>query len=188
MRWYLLKTWAGREEELVNEVRRSVSTSSYKECFVIYQERIWRKQQRNIVQMKVLFPGCVFLTCETSEFTLQKIERIPAIARLIASGSLTILRMMEEDAAFLEKISGKKHIVKLSYVLKDENGNICKLSEPLNIFFGQIERMQFKKRYAMVRHQLWGEDRQFVLGIMFKEDMNQMVLEQEKSDGRYDLR
>ena len=48
MQWYLLKTWAGREEELVQEIRRTVPGHMYKECFVIYQERIWRKQQKSI--------------------------------------------------------------------------------------------------------------------------------------------
>ena len=39
VQWYLLKTWAGREEELVQEIRRTVPGHMYKECFVIYQER-----------------------------------------------------------------------------------------------------------------------------------------------------
>ena len=34
----------------------------------------------------------------------------------------------------------------------------------------KIERIQLKKRYAMVRHKLWGEERAIVLGIMLKED------------------
>ena len=64
VQWYLLKTWAGREEELVQKIRRTVPASAYQECFVIYQERIWRKQQKSIVHVEPLFPGCVFLTGE----------------------------------------------------------------------------------------------------------------------------
>ena len=67
VQWYLLKTWTGREEELVREVQKIIPPQMYEECFVIWQERIWRKQQKSIVHMEPLFPGCVFLTCRERE-------------------------------------------------------------------------------------------------------------------------
>ncbi len=200
VQWYLLKTWAGREEELVREVQKIVPPQMYEECFVIWQERIWRKQQKSIVHMEPLFPGCVFLTCREREagtegkdlpgnedaagykaiagnkavtengLFLPFLEKIPAAAQMMAGGIFTIFPMTGEDGQFLEKISGNEHVVRLSYVQKDEEGNICKLSEPLKVFQGQVERFQLKKRYAMVRHRLWGEERTFVLGIVLNED------------------
>lgn len=175
MLWYLIKTWVGREEELVREIRRTVPSQVYNECFVIYQERIWRKQQRSIVHVEPLFPGCVFLTGKESEPILHRIVRIPTMARLMDCGSLTILPMTREDGNFLEKISGNEHLVRLSYVLKDEAGNICRLSEPLKNCQAQIERIQFKKRYAMVRCRLWGEEQVIVLGIILKEDADRKL-------------
>lgn len=182
MLWYLLKTWTGQEEEVVSEIRRTVPAELYKECFVIYQERVWRKQQRSIVQEKPLLPGCAFLTSDQSVSILSRIERIPAISRMIICGGLNILRMTEEDGLFLEKISGKEHVVKLSYVLKDDQGKICQLSEPLNGFQGKIDRIQWKKRYAMARHRLWGEERTFVLGIVLKEDICREHAAEKKED------
>ena len=200
VQWYLLKTWAGREEELVREVQKIVPPQMYEECFVIWQERIWRKQQKSIVHMEPLFPGCVFLTCREREagtegkdlpgnedaagykaaagnkavtengLFLPFLEKIPAAAQMMAGGIFTIFPMTGEDGQFLEKISGNEHVVRLSYVQKDEEGNICKLSEPLKVFQGQVERFQLKKRYAMVRHRLWGKERTFVLGIVLNED------------------
>ena len=200
VQWYLLKTWAGREEELVREVQKIVPPQMYEECFVIWQERIWRKQQKSIVHMEPLFPGCVFLTCREREagtegkdlpgnedaagykaiagnkavtengLFLPFLEKIPAAAQMMDGGIFTIFPMTGEDGQFLEKISGDEHVVRLSYVQKDEEGNICKLSEPLKVFQGQVERFQLKKRYAMVRHRLWGEERTFVLGIVLNED------------------
>ena len=206
VQWYLLKTWTGREEELVREVQKIIPPQMYEECFVIWQERIWRKQQKSIVHMEPLFPGCVFLTCREREAgaegkdlpgnkavagnqaaagsedvaeneavtenrsLLQSLEKIPAAAQMMAGGVFTILPMTGEDGQFLEKISGDEHVVRLSYVQKDEEGNICKLSEPLKVFQEQVERFQLKKRYAMVRHRLWGEERTFVLGIVLNED------------------
>ncbi len=194
--WYLLKTWAGREEELVKEVQRILPPQMYEECFVIRQERIWRKQQKSIVHLESLFPGCVFLTCREMEekseidvgegletletvaerrqvlqrLVLHHLEKFLADSRTMAGGEAAILPMTREDGQFLKKISGDEHVVRLSYVQKDEEGNICKLSEPLKVFQGQVERFQLKKRYAMVRHRLWGEERTFVLGIVLNED------------------
>lgn len=176
MWWYLLKTWIGKEEDLVNEIRRTVPPSMYHECFVIYHERIWRKQQRSVVHMELLFPGYVFLTSKETGSLFHGLGQIPAIAGLMICGGLTILPMMKEDGEFLTKISGKDHIVRLSYVLKDDQGQVCRVSEPLEVCKDYIERYQFKKRYAMVRHRLWGEEQAIVLGIILKEDAEQKLL------------
>ena len=176
MLWYLIKTWVGQEEDLVKEIRRTVASYLFKECFVIYQERIWRKQQRSIVHRELLFPGCVFLTCEGEEIgrISRRRELAAGISRLMGRSGLSILPMMPEDARFLEELSGREHRVKLSYVQKDEEGKISRLSEPLKGCQGQIERFQFKKRYAMVRHKLWGEEQVLVLGILLQEDENRI--------------
>lgn len=195
VQWYLLKTWVGKEEELAEEIRSTLPKNEYKECFVIYQERIWRKQQKSIVHVEPLFPGCVFLTCEQSREqdmkTTGKKQAVPLPygalgAGMIRSlrnewfetigkyGNLEVLPVMKEDAQFLESLSGKEHLVKLSYVQKDEEGKISRLSEPLKGCQGQIERFQFKKRYAMVRHKLWGEEQVLVLGILLQEDENRI--------------
>ena len=140
VQWYLLKTWAGREEELVREVQKIVPPQMYEECFVIWQERIWRKQQKSIVHMEPLFPGCVFLTCREREagtegkdlpgnedaagykaiagnkamtengLFLPFLEKIPAAAQMMDGGIFTIFPMTGEDGQFLEKISGNEHV------------------------------------------------------------------------------
>ncbi len=177
MLWYLLKTWAGREEELVRVIHKTIPSYQYKECFVIYQERIWRRQQRSIVHRERLFPGCVFLTCEDSgkeDFLPRCPEKNPDIGNRMAWGNIAILPMMPKDGEFLEKISGTDHVVRLSYVQKEEGGEIALVSGPLKKCAGQMERIQLKKRYAVVRCRLWGEEQAIVLGIMLREDRGRM--------------
>lgn len=173
MLWYLLKTWEGKEEELVRTVRGTVPPELYEECFVIYQERIWRKQQRSIVHMEPLFPGYVFLTCRGQRFPcsfFEYLSQIPGMAIGNSQGACTVFPMMGEDAEFLAGLSGKDHVVRLSHVRKDETGRVCKISDPLHSCMGQIVRYQFKKRYAMVRRRLWGEEHAIVMGIVLEED------------------
>lgn len=182
MKWYLLKTWTGREEELAEEIRRAIPSHLYQECFVMYQERIWRRQQRSIVHVEPMWPGCVFLTCEESHLSQKRdiifrcLKGTLSVARLLSDGDLSVLPMMKEDVDFLTKISGKDHVVKLSTVLKSEDGQVSQISDPLKVCCGQIERVQFKKRYAMVRHRLWGKDQAIVLGIILKEDRERELL------------
>lgn len=119
MLWYLLKTWHGKEEELVNEIHRTVPPYLYREAFVIYNQRIWRRQGRSIVHSEPLFKGCVFLTCKETELFFGHLERVPSIARLMAVGGISVFPLTEEDAGFLERISGDDHVVRLSYVLRE---------------------------------------------------------------------
>lgn len=81
---------------------------------------------------------------------------------------------MPKDGEFLEKISGTDHVVRLSYVQKEEGGEIALVSGPLKKCAGQMERIQLKKRYAVVRCRLWGEEQAIVLGIMLREDRGRM--------------
>lgn len=176
MYWYLLKTWMGKEEELRKEIHRTIPSYLYKECFVIYQERIWRKQQRSIVHVEPLFPGCVFLTCENRGSIYESSNQISAIERLLVCSGSEIFPVMEEDAEFLQKISGKDHMVKLSSVIQDDQGQIRQISGPLKICMRQMKRCQLKKRYAIVHRRLWGEDQVIVLGIRLKEDIDRKLL------------
>ena len=179
MLWYLLKTWEGREDELVRDIRREIPSYQYKDCFVIYQERIWRRQQKSIIHLERLFPGCVFLTCEDCDresFLALSAKLNEDRGKGMAWGSFSLLPMMKEDGDFLEKISGEDHVVRLSYVEKDKNGKIDQVLGPLKRCAGQVERYQFKKRYAMVRRRLWGEEQAIVMGIMLKDDRGQKLI------------
>lgn len=101
-------------------------------------------------------------------------EKNPDIGDRMAWGNITILPMMPKDGEFLEKISGTDHVVRLSYVQKEEGGEIALVSGPLKKCAGQMERIQLKKRYAVVRCRLWGEEQAIVLGIMLREDKGRM--------------
>lgn len=176
MLWYMLKTWGGGEESLIQEIRRTVPAHMYRECFVIRQERIWRRQQRSIVHVENLFPGCVFITCDKTVPLFRRMEMVPAMARLMASGEMTVLPLMEEDVEFLEKLSGKDHMVELSTVQKDEEGRVSQTGGPLALYLDEMKCCQFKKRYAVIRHRLWGEERNIPLGIVLKEDAEQKLI------------
>ncbi len=179
MLWYKLKTWYGGEEALVKEIRRTVPPYLYDDVFVIYNERNLRRQQRSVIELEPLFKGCVFLTCEGTESLFRRLEKIPAISRLIATGYLSMFPLMEQDARFLETISGKEHVVRLSYVLRESvDSDYCRIYGPLEYLLDGIEKIRFSSRFAKVHKNLWGEDTVIPLGILLDVDVNEKALYQ----------
>ena len=183
MQWYLLKTWTGREEELVKEIRRTVPSYMYEDVFVIYTERIWRRQGRSIVHPEPLFHGCAFLTCRDSEPIWRRMGQVPFLAQWMAAGYLTVYPLMEKDAEFLQQISGDEHVMRLSYVLRERNGltgtegtDRYRVSGPLEYCMEDIDNIEFRKRFVKPRKRLWGEDLVIAMGIVLNEDVEQGVV------------
>lgn len=193
MLWYLMKTWIGGEEALVKEVRRGIPPYMYEDVFVIYNERIWRRQGQSIIWTEPLFKGCVFLTCRETEALFRRMDRIPAMSRLMAAGYLTMLPLMERDAHFLERLSGPEHILRASYVLREAEGSsIYHVSGPLEYLLDDIERIKFRSRTVKTRRRLWGEDQVIALGIIAREDRTVRYGETDvtvewPADGQYSL-
>ena len=173
MLWYKLKTWYGGEEALVKEIRRTVPPYLYQDVFVIYNERDVRRQERVLIEQKPLFRGCVFLTCEGTEPLFRRLEKIPAISRLIATGYLTMFPLMEKDAEFLEAISGEDHVVRASYILRESaESAYYRVYGPLEYLLDGIEKIRFSSRFAKTHKKLWGEDTVIPLGILLDVDVN----------------
>ena len=116
MLWYLLRTWPGREEMLVKEIQKTVPSYLYQEVFVIYNERIWRRQGESIIHAEPLFPGCVFLTCEKTDPFFMYMQRVPAMSALLASGELSAYPLMDADTEFLEQITDETGFIKRSLI------------------------------------------------------------------------
>ncbi len=177
MLWYKLKTWYGGEEALVKEIRRTVPPYMYDDVFVVYNERNLRRQRQTVIETEPLFRGCVFLTCTNTEPLFRRLEKIPAMSRLIATGYLSVFPLMEEDVMFLEAISGKDHVVRVSYVLREsEEGNIYRVYGPLEYLLDSIEKIRFSSRFAKTHKTLWGEDVVLPLGILANEDVGVNIL------------
>ena len=67
MLWYVLQTRAGQEEKLAELISKMIPRGLYGECFVVYQEQLWRRKQQSFVHVKRAFPGYVFITSREPE-------------------------------------------------------------------------------------------------------------------------
>ena len=197
MKWYLLKTWAGQEEKLAQEIRRLVPLQPDEEVFAVSAERVWRHQGHCVIHRDQLFPGCVFLKCLGTEPLARRLEAVPPVAALMASGVLTVSPLMERDAAFLRQITGEDHVIRLSYVLRETSGmpwderksrdgeqsrdekirvdrfSRYRVSGPLAHCMDDIAGVEFRRRFVKIRRKLWGEEQVIVLGILLREDLEE---------------
>lgn len=173
--WYVLQTMTGDEEELVHMIHRLLPGRCYTDCFVPYYERIWRKQQKSYVHVERLFPGYVFILTDTPDDVFMELKRVPAMSKLLADGSYHFLALEEEEEEFFQKMLGETHIVRLSYVETNGKGKVSRIAGPLENYLTQVVRYQFKKRYAVIRLRLLGEEKTTVLGILLSEDVRQEI-------------
>lgn len=173
--WYVLQTMTGDEEELVHMIRRLLPENCYTDCFVPYYERIWRKQQKSYVHVERLFPGYVFILTETPDDVFMELKRVPAMSKLLADRNFQFLSLETEEEEFLGKMLGETHIVKLSYVETNGKGKVYRVAGPLEDYLTHVVRYQFKKRYAIIRLRLLGQDKTTALGIILNEDVRQEI-------------
>lgn len=173
MQWYVLQTKTGEEQKLVLLIRKIVPGHLYNECFVVYQEQLWRRQGQNFVHVRRAFPGYVFITSDEPELLFLCLKQVPAMAKMIADGNYFFLPLEPGEAEFLGQIMNDGHVISLSYLSTDGHGDICQVSGPLAFCVSQIVRIRFGKRHVLVRLKLLGEEKTILLGIVLNEDICQ---------------
>ncbi len=175
MPWYVLQTRTGEEERLAALIRKIVPANLYGECFVVYQEQLRRRKQKNFIHVKRVFPGYVFITSREPEELFLCLKQVPAMSKMMADDEFFFLSVEREEAEFLKQIMDEDHVICLSYLETDGKGKIRQVSGPLKDCMSQIVRYQYGKRYVLVRLKLLGEEKTVLMGIVLKEDMCQGV-------------
>ena len=175
MPWYVLQTRTGEEERLTELIRKIVPENLYGECFVVYQEQLRRRKQKNFIHVRRVFPGYVFITSREPEELFLCLKQVPAMSKMMADDEFFFLSVEREEAEFLKQIMDEDHVICLSYLETDGKGKIRQVSGPLKDCMSQIVRFQYGKRYVLVHLKLLGEEKTVLMGIVLKEDMCQGV-------------
>lgn len=173
MLWYVIQTRTGEEEKLVGMVKRIIPNNLYGECFVVYQEQLWRRQQQNLIHIKRVFPGYVFITSKEPEALFFFLKQVPAMSKMISDGDSFFLSVKKKESEFLRQIMDEDYVIRLSFLSTDGKGNIRQVLGPLEACMNEIVKYRFAKRYVLVRLKLLGEEKTVLLGIIFKEDICQ---------------
>lgn len=171
MLWYVLQTRTGQEEKLAGLIPKMIPKNLYGECFVIYQEQLWRRKRQNFVHVRRAFPGYVFITSREPEALFFCLKQIPVMAKMMVDEECFFLSVEKDEAALLEQLMNEKHVICLSFLSTDGRGRILQVSGPLKKCVDKIIKCRYGKRHVLVRVRLHGEEKTVLLGIVLKEDL-----------------
>ena len=175
MPWYVIQTYTGGEEKLVELIRRIVPKEFYGDCFVVYHEQLRHRQQENQIHVLRLFPGYIFISSGDIEQLFRYLKTVPAMSKIMTSGDFNFTPLWNGEAEFLLRIMDEDHIVRLSYVATDGRDHVTWLSGPLERCRDQIRSYRFRKRYAVVRLSLEGQEKEAKLGIILNDDIRREI-------------
>ncbi len=171
MLWYVIQTYTGREEKLVEMIRRIVPGEYYGECFVCYYEQIRCRKQENQVHILRLFPGYVFISTADVDRLFQRLKSVPAMSKIMAAGAFAFFPLDEGEAEFIMDIMDEHHVARLTYVATDGRDHVAGLSGPLEKCVSRIREYQFRKRYALVCLRIAGQEKTVRMGIILNDDI-----------------
>ncbi len=98
-----------------------------------------------------VYPGYLFLKTEDAEQLFFQLKQIPKLTKLLGDAELTFDSLTDEEAAFVENLGGAEHVVQLSPVAVDKDGNVTVLGGELKKYEDRIKKIDLHKRIAVVR-------------------------------------
>lgn len=175
MLWYVIQTYTGKEEKLVTMIKRVIPRNLYGECFVVYHEQLRSRKQENQVHVERIFPGYAFITADDPVQLFNFLKKVPSMSKLMAMGEFYFTPLECSEAEFLDLIMDADHIVRLSYVATNGRNRVSWLSGPLEDCGNRITGYQFRKRYASVRIEIAGQEKEVRMGIILNDDIRREV-------------
>ena len=175
MLWYVIQTYTGKEEKLIEMIRRIIPGDLYGECFVAYHEQLRSRNRENQVHIERIFPGYAFITSDEPVELFNHLKKVPAMSKMMAAGEFYFTPLEDDEASFLAGIMDRDHVIRLSYVATNGRDKVSWLSGPLEICGNRIAGYQFRKRYALVRLSIAGREKEVRLGIILNDDIRREV-------------
>ena len=115
-----------------------------------------------------VYPGYLFLKTEDAEQLFFQLKQIPKLTKLLGDAELTFDSLTDEEAAFVENLGGAEHVVQLSPVAVDKDGNVTVLGGELRKYEDRIKKIDLHKRIAVVRTTIGEIEKEIYLGIVLE--------------------
>ena len=97
--WYVIQTVTGKEQELMKAIENVLvgnkREETYKRCFTLERECIWRIEGQFRIHIEPLFPSYVFAETDNPDAFFIALKQVPKLAKLLGaetSGGLAHMR------------------------------------------------------------------------------------------------
>lgn len=174
--WYVVRTETGREEQIVEEIRALLPQDKYKECFSMKRENLCHSRGELKVIVERMFPGYVFLVTDAPAYFYDELKRIPRYAKVLGREEDEFFSIKEEEQDFLQSLMDEEkgsHLVRLSPVITNKNGDFLKVGGALRQYRKNIVKKRNRLRYVLVKMELFGKEREIYLGIRMEGDLGE---------------
>ena len=167
--WYVLFVQTGREEEIVDELKR-IFTDTHFKPFLLKTVHVFRRQGKKSLFQKICFPGYVFIESnKTSDiFTARMFSLaypIKHIYKVLHYGdNRTDIAIHESERIELSKLFGKEYCADISQGFK-ENDFVKIISGPLVDQESKILRFNKNRNEAVVRIDMFGKPVEVLVGL-----------------------
>lgn len=175
--WYVIQTTTGKEQELVDAIHKMLPAHCYNECFYMKRQLLKRLGGKWLETTELLFPAYVFLDINSPEKIFYNLKGIPAFTKILGNNNGDFIPVEENEKEFLELLCQKENIqengmyvVKSTKIYLDHDGAILKMEGPLNYFKRKINRMNLRKRYAVIELYMGGYKQNVLFGIKLEKD------------------
>lgn len=171
--WYVIQTMSGHEQELIKEIYQMVDPGIYERCFLLKREAVWRIQGKCRIHEETLFPGYVFVQSEYPQEFYQEMMRVPGFSKLLGKEEFQFYPVSEEEEQFLRQLldGDKENTIRLSPVKVNEEKEIIWCGGALRHFRDKIVKKRIRLRYVLIRIELFGREREVLLGIWLEGDL-----------------
>lgn len=171
--WYVIQTITGKEEELIEMIRKLADASLYASAFSIKRECLRKAEDKKYkLYMETMFPSYVFIVTEHPQELFFQLKRVPRFSRLLHDEEHLYYTVAESEQEFLENLMGDEpgNVVKISLAEVDEEGQVVSAENPLGQYLDKVVRQRLRKRYVCIEEYLLGSKKRMRLNIRLEED------------------
>jgi transcriptional antiterminator NusG len=163
-RFYVIQTFTGREQELIDYMHILVSPEILADAFIPRREMNRRLGGQWRVIIECIFPGYVFVRTKAPDSLFLSLREIPAMSNLLHYGEFSFIAFTSEEQKFIEKIGIERgdHTFGISKVafcdeIPYRKGDKVQIIDgDLKDFEGEIASLNLHKRKAILRTKMFG--------------------------------
>ena len=161
--WYVIQVRTDMEEETRKQCEKIIDKEILEKSFIPMYEQERKYQGKWHRELRVLFPGYVFLVSDEKEKLFFELKRIMGLTKLLGTGE-TIVPLTDEEVSFLLRLGGEEQTVEMSEGII-ESDRVVITKGPLKGNEGLIKKINRHKRKAWLEIQMFGRTMEMQVGV-----------------------
>jgi transcription termination/antitermination protein NusG len=157
--WYVVHTYSGHENKVKTNLKKRIETTGMEEqifrILVPTEEKIEKKQGKQKVVNKKIFPGYVLVEMNLTDDSWYVVRNTPGVTGFVSSGTKP-LPLQEEEVKHILRGMGLEDKKVISYFAKGDKVKV--IDGPFEEFIGVIQEVHPHQGKAKVLVSMFGRE------------------------------